>query len=398
MRANEKILTVILMGLILTVPLSAQNRDKKILSLKTVVEREYIRDALSDSWQLSAIMDYKYNPDGNLAILVKYDAWRNDSISRVDYNYTPSDLLTEYVVSVWEIDDWSPDTKYYYTYTAEGKAGQRILRWDGETWAVSRLDTLFQYDLYGLLIKSENFRWKNDEWLNDHTVYYENNPAGKLALKYSISGAGENLSRVFYSYDAYNRLNEMYAQFYRDGNWENEWRRVYTYDRCSVLKKLVRQSWDGLQWVDILMSEFEHSVFWNGPSDGKVNICYNGKPMTVSVKSLGAFLNRGACIGMCAEELLPEANEDISGKNGSGTETPYSVYPNPTSDLFTVRSVDGFTMIGGIELVTMRGEVVRSLMFDNVPEVTVNIDDLKPGRYFVVITGDADWSSAIIVR
>ena len=41
---------------------------------------------------------------------------------------------------------------------------------------------------------------------------------------------------------------------------------------------------------------------------------------------------------------------------------------------------------------------MRSLRFDDVPEAKVNIDDLRPGRYFVVVSGDSDWSSAIVVR
>lgn len=398
MRINMRIITLILSGLIFTAPMFAQKRDKNILSLKTIVEREYVRDAVSGSWLLSAIMDYKYNPDGNLVDLVKYDSPGNDSISRVDYTYTFAGLLNEYVVSLWDGDNWNPDTKYYYTYTSEGKAGQRILRWNGEVWSVSRLDTLFQYDLNGLLIQSENFRWKNSEWQRDHIVYYENNAAGKLAMKYSISEAGEYLSRVFYSYDTRDRLYEMYAQFYREGAWENEWRRVYSYDRCSVLKSLVRQSWDGEKWVDILMSAFEHSVFWGGSSDGKVNICYNGNSMTVSVNVLDNFLRKGACIGICEEEFLPGTNEDVTEEYGSVTGSPYSIFPVPASGQFTVKSIDGLTMIGGVELVSMRGEVVMSFRYDDVPEVTVNIDDLKPGRYFVLISGGTDWSSAIVVR
>lgn len=398
MRINEKIMTGVLMGFIITAPVFAQKRDKPVLSLKTIVEREYTRDDVTNAWQLSAIMDYNYYPEGKQESLVKYDAATNDSISRVDYNYTSAGLLNDYVVSLWDGGSWRPDTKYSYTYTSEGKAGQRILRWNGTAWTASRLDTLFQYDMNGLLIRSENFRWKDNEWQKDHTIYYENSPTGKLALKYSLSEAGEYLSQVFYLYDAYDRLSEMYAQFYREGVWENGWRRVYSYDRCSVLKSLVRQSWDGEKWVDILMSEFEHSVFWNGPSDGKVNICYNGKSMTVSVNVLDVFLKKGACIGICEEELLLEANEDTGAESGSVTDTPYSVFPNPASDIVTVRSVNGLTMITGVDLITMHGEVVRSLRYDDVPEVTVNIQDLKPGRYFVVISGGADWSSAIVVK
>lgn len=398
MRINEKIKTSVLIGLMFTVPLFAQKKDKPVLSLKTTVEREYFRDSVSDTWQLSAIMDYDYNTDGKLADLVKYDAATNDSISRVDYTYTSDGLLNDYVVSLWNSDGWRPDTKYSYTYTGSRKASQRILRWNGAVWAVSRLDTLFQYDVNGLLIQSENFRLKDNVWQPDHIVFYENSPTGKISLKYSTSSAGEYLSQVFYLYDAYDRLSEMYAQFYREGNWENGWRRIYSYDRCSVMKSLVRQSWDGDEWIDILMSEFEHSVFWNGPSDGKVKICYNGNSLTVSVNVLDMFLLKGACIGICEEELLPETNEDTGEKSASGTDSPYSIFPNPVSDHFTVRGVNGLTMITGVDLITMRGEVVRSLRYDDVPEVTVNIHDLKPGRYFVVISGDTEWSSAIVVK
>lgn len=398
MRINAKIKTSVLIGLMFTVPLFAQKKDRPVLSLRTTVEREYIRDPVSDTWQLSAIMDYDYNTFGKLAELVKYDATTNDSISRVDYTYASDGQLNNYVVSLWNSDGWRPDTKYFYTYTASGKAGQRILRWNGAAWAASRLDTLFQYDVNGLLIQSENFRLKDNVWQPDHTVFYENSPTGKLSLKYSTSSAGEYLSQVFYLYDAYDRLSEMYAQFYREGNWENGWRRIYSYNRCSVMKSLVRQSWDGDEWIDILMSEFEHSVFRIGPPNGTVKICYNGNSLAVSVNMLDVFLLNGACIGICEEELLQNGNEFVEEKSGFVTDTPYTIFPNPASEHVTVRSANGLTMIGGVELVNMKGEVVRSLRYDDVSEVSVTIDDMKPGWYFVVISGDVNWSSAIIVR
>jgi len=398
MKTAYRILKCSLCALLVTLPVTAQRPSRELLSLKTVLEKEYSWNASSGAWQLSSKIDYSYNAEGEQINLVKYDAITSDSISKVDYSYTPESLLSYYIVSLWNDEGWGPDTKYSYTYTSAGKASQRILRWNGTEWNATKLDTLFQYDINGLLIQSENYRWKDNEWLKDHTIYYEYSPTGKLTRKYSISEAGVYLSQVLYSYDSYDRLSEMLAQFYNDGRWDNGWRKLYSYDKCSVLKTMVRQEWGDGNWGNTLMSEFEHTLFWGGQTNGKVNICHNGHSITVPVNVLEIFLLQGDCIGICEGELLQGAEDNPDGQDGTEMNDVYSVFPNPASEQVTVISASGLTLINRVDLISVKGELMRSFRYDNIPEVTIYVGDLKPGRYYVVISGDIAWSSSLIVN
>jgi len=387
-----------LIALLLSLGISAQRRDKELLTLKTTTENEYLWNTGSADWLLSAKMDYRYNSAGDLLCMVKYDALSGDSITRVDYTYTGSSEIADYTVSLWSGMMWEPETKYSYIYTETGKASQRILIWDGSMWNNSRLDTLFIYDLNGQLLNSENYRWKENAWVKDHTITYEYGSNGKISLKYSVSTGGVNLSQVFYLYDPFNRITEMYAQFYRDGQWENGWRREYYYDRCSVLKTLIRQAWDGIQWVNTLKSEYDHTVFWGGQEDGKVQLCYNGRNIIVSVRVLEVFLEKGACIGSCEGEDGEVMEREMDSISNSHISAPYIIYPNPAEDKFMICPAEGSAPVSKVEIFDIRGNIVRSITGSNSPELSIDRGHLKSGRYFVVISGETAFTTTVIFK
>lgn len=388
----------VLITLLLSSGVSAQRRNERLLPLKTRTESEYIWNTGSADWLLSAKMDYRYNSAGDLLSMVKYDAQTGDSITRVDYSYTGFSEIADYTVSLWTGMIWEPETKYSYIYTTSGKASQRILRWDGSAWNNSRLDTLFIYDINGQLLHSENYRWKDNAWVKDHTITYEYGSNGKISLKYSLSTGGANLSQVFYLYDPFNRITEMYAQFYRDGQWENGWRREYYYDRCSVLKTLIRQSWDGIQWVNTLKSEFDHTVFWGGQEDGKVQLCHNGRTIIVSVRVMEGFLERGACIGSCEGEDAEVMKMEIDSESKSHSNAPYIIYPNPAENKFMISASEGSAPVSKVEIFDISGNVVRSITGYNSHELSIDRGNLKSGSYIVVISGATSFTTTVIFK
>lgn len=388
----------VLLMLLVSGKIGAQHGGEQSVSLKTNIESEYKWNAQTLTWQLSAVMRYGYNPDGNLTDLVKYDAVSGDSISRVDYFYDPSTELSAYIVSLWAGQDWMLTTKYSYTFSSSERESQRISRWDGTGWINGSLDTLYVYGIDGLLLQSENFQWKNEAWVKDHTIVYEYGDNGRISRRYSLSTVGDYLSQVFYLYDEQNNLKEMYAQFYRSGQWENEWRRTYLYDRCRVLKTLIRQAWDGSEWINVLKSEFEHTIYWNGPVNGKVDLCHKGRTITVSVNAMEVHLQHGDCIGRCAGGDEAENEAEIREKmNGKGNGS-YIIYPNPASDKFTVSSADCSDPIIKAELFDIKGNLVKFIPGNNCLELTIDRGDLKSGKYFVIITGGKSCTSVVILK
>jgi hypothetical protein len=398
MRIVKTLYVSVLLVILLSGQLRAQQGGGQIASLKTYTESEYLWDAQTPDWQLSAIMKYGYDPEGNLTELVKYNALSGDSISRVDYYYDQSSELSAYIVSLWSGQTWVPNTRYSYTYSSAGKESQRIGRWNGAGWINGSLDTLYVYGIDGHLLQSENFKWKNGYWVKDHTIFYEYGENGKLMKKYSISPTGEYLSQVFYQYDLINRLSEMVAQFYRNGQWENEWRRTYIYDRCGVLKTLIRQAWDGIAWSDVLKSEFEHTIYWNGPVKGKVVMCHKGRTIMVSVNVMEIHLQHGDCIGNCSQGAETDTRNNLQDLSSTQMRGSYIIYPNPASYSFSISAANGSDPIIKVELYDSKGNLVKSIPGNNCSELIVDKGDLKSGKYFVVISGKTPFSSTVILN
>ena len=378
--------------------LAAQGQGRKILELKTETEKEYTWDDTGLSWQLTGVSDYVYTPVGDLMTLTKYDAVSGDSIHRIDYLYTPDSRIASYTTSLWTANGWRPDSRYAYLYNSYGKTSQRILRWDGSQWIARSLDTLFQYDQSGRLIQSENFRIKSGILVPDHTIMYEYGSNGKMSLKYSLTPEGNYISEVAYNYDGYGRTAEMLARFYRNGAWEDDWRREYYYDRCGVLKKMIRQWWVAGEWKELIMSDFEHTVLWNNPTNGHVAVCFNGNSLIVSLRALETYLSMGACIGECVESepTFPDPGNPGPGKGQK--ENALLLYPNPASESFVVRLQEECGAIDRVDIYNVNGNLEKSIEGDGLNELTVNREETRPGRYLVVIRGEQDYVTTIIFK
>ena len=378
--------------------LAAQSQAREILELKTETEKEYTWNDTVLLWQLTGVSDYVYTAYGDLMTLTKYDAISGDSLHRIDYSYTPDSRIASYTTSLWTDNGWSPDSRYAYLYSSYGKTSQRILRWDGSQWVARSLDTLFQYDQSGRLTQSENFRIKSGIPVPDHTVRYEYGSNGKMSLKYSLTPEGNYISEVAYNYDNYDRMAEMVARFYRNGVWEYEWRREYYYDRCGVLKKMIRQWWLDNGWKDLIMSDFEHTVLWNNPTNGHVAVCLDGKSLIVSLRALETYLRMGACIGECAESEssfpVPENPERSKENKGNAL----LLFPNPASESFVVRLQEECGTIGRVDIYNVNGNIEKSVEGNGLNELTINREETRPGRYLVVIRGEQDYVTTIIFK
>jgi hypothetical protein len=388
---------IVLLTLGISGHLFGQKGNLQNVEFKIVTEIEYTWDNSTNDWLKSAIMQYDYSSTGDLSRILKTQAGTNDPLLKIDYYYTSSSALLAYEIYEWTAEEWIGSTNYSYDYLDNKQVKQLIQTWFDGGWINTSLDSVFAYDANDLLVQSTNFRWKNNKWLEDHIIYYEYDENMKLIRKYSVSMSEVNLSQVFYSYTPDGQYDEMYAQFYRNGQWENSWRREYHYDNCGNLLSIIRQSWISGEWINSSKSVYTKKLIPDGIHNGKVTICHKGHTITVSINALEAHLKHGDCIGECVNEIHPDFSV-VSPKCDKADENPFEIYPNPARYNFIVKAYDPLYTIKRVDLIDMHGNIVRSVSGNNSPEVQIERNNLKNGKYFVKITGDEIVTLVVILN
>jgi hypothetical protein len=89
------------------------------------------------------------------------------------------------------------------------------------------------------------------------------------------------------------------------------------------------------------------------------------------------------------DNLVVEATleESLLGINEANEVATFSVFPNPSTNNFTITSSNSAT-INGVEMYDVNGRIVKSLEFDNLSSAEVNIADLSQGVYMLKISSD----------
>ena len=161
---------------------------------------------------------------------------------------------------------------------------------------------------------------------------------------------------------------------------------------------MIRQWWIDNEWKDLIMSDFEHTVLWNNPTNGHVAVCFNGNSLIVSLRALETYLSMGACIGECmeSESSLPDLGNPGPGKGQK--ENALILYPNPASESFVVRLQEESGTIDRVDIYTVNGNLEKSVEGTGLSEVTVAREGLRPGRYLVVIRGEQDYVTTVVFK
>jgi hypothetical protein len=74
-----------------------------------------------------------------------------------------------------------------------------------------------------------------------------------------------------------------------------------------------------------------------------------------------------------------------------------SVYPNPTHDAVSIDLKKQFTRIR-LSLVDVSGMVLKEAAFYNSSNVLLNVADVIPGNYVLVIEADGKYKTAMITK
>lgn len=74
----------------------------------------------------------------------------------------------------------------------------------------------------------------------------------------------------------------------------------------------------------------------------------------------------------------------------------FSLFPNPTSSVFTIQSNN--QLINSVQVTDINGRIVKNSSFETVTNATLDISDLKSGMYFVSVQTDNGFGTTKIMK
>ncbi len=359
----------------------------------TKQQKEYRWDENTTNWQLAAVIKFTYNYDieGLLTEQNKFDALSGAPLSRVVYTYGSNQERTSTTVFEWKNEQWVGITRYLYEFDSNlRESGKVVQGWDGSMWKNNTHDMEYIYDENGLFRQWSNYRWKNEQWVFDYFVYMDYNDRGWMIKKFSIRPVGNNLSQVFYEYNQNGKYTVMYAQFWRNGAWENSWKRLYDYDDCGMGSGITYQSWINGQWINT--SRIESELMINpGYSGKKVPLCHNGHTIWVSKNAVPAHLAHGDCLGECLVEERGSGKKSATLEAAPAEETfsenSLRIYPNPAREQINVSLGDNENQVTRISLHDLSGRILYQLPVNGESELNIPRGNLQEGIYFLRLEG-----------
>lgn len=183
---------------------------------------ESVWDTVGNSWVFNDSVKYSYNINGDITLATSYTStspgWQQTS------TYNAGGKLISSIGKNWNGSGWDNVYQSAYTYDANGNMTQQ----SSQQWVVSV--------------------WEND-FKMDYTYDANNNQTQYIAQQWNTStSAWENNYKENITYNAGNQILQMSDQVWNVSVWENDWKEDVTYNGSGVLVSAIDQIWNGSSW------------------------------------------------------------------------------------------------------------------------------------------------------
>ena len=322
------------------------------------------------------IQRYYDDLSGNTAYYV-LQVWNGTAYvnsSRTDYSYNPQGYLSKEVFSRFEDNAWVSYQQHLYNYDGEMTVMTylRQMMYSPGVWTDFSYKN-YIYDEQGRLIE------RNEQRISDGVIFWAE----------------------LFTYDETNRVavrirqGQKYDPVTRTYPLVNLNRQIYSYDRFGDLSEYLIENYAGGTWVLAGKSKYFRTLLL----DKFVPVCYRGQTITVTVRVALRLLNYGAKLGTC-ECLYPDGIPDNAKSGGNGIksgEPALTVYPNPARSEITVVLPEASAGYNEISIYSQSGSLMQRAGSGSLPE-TIDISGLRPGSYYLVVTGSGESLSTTFVK
>jgi hypothetical protein len=348
----------------------------------------YRWDAAIADWQPYQVQIYSY-ADGLLTGILTREHSTGKEVARTDYLYNETGRIVSAVNYIFR-DAWGFSTRSLTDYDSyERVSSVRVQKWSGEIWAEDRLQQNYEYNTEGKVTHYESVYWRNNSWTMPTASTLNYNDSGDLESHVATRPDGNIDYRIIYEYDGTGLQTKLYTQYPEDGGWSNWNLRTYTYDGCGRKSFQVQYSGEGPDWIPSIKTVFFSSFRISNYPGRKVPVCHKGHTIWISVHAVDAHLRHGDCIGECiSDRAQPPASKKCA---------PFTVYPNPARGRATIRfNSDCECQKKKVELTDFSGKVIKAFTVGDNSDLIIDRGSLRPGHYFIRVTGSEVWSLPLI--
>jgi hypothetical protein len=343
---------------------------------------------LSD-WEPSQVQLYGYT-DGKLTEILTKDFATGNKLARSVYAYNDlgrMESATNYSFS----GSWILSTRALYEYDYIGRASLvRVQKWTDGAWSEDRLQQNYVYDLNDKLTGYETIYWRSGAWTMPTVSVLNYNDPGKLESRIATRPDGNIDYRIIYEYNDRGVQTQFYTQYPAGSGWSNWNLRTFEYNNCGRKSAQVQYSGEGPDWIPYTRTEFFESFREELYPYRKIAICHNGHTIRVAVQAVDAHLRHGDCIGECLDEQEKRGPEQFRNP-------PFSVFPNPAKERFTVRfDRNDECNVNTIELADFNGRIVKTWTVRENSDLVIERGKLNPGYYYIRLKGDQVFSQLVV--
>lgn len=374
-----KNITLLLMGTIITIALSAQvenpfqSRQKSLLKATSIPKPTEVidQDWVAPNW----INEYR--------TVVSYNA---------DNDYSQMNFQE------WKNNDWQTNERTTYYYLSKGIEQYRIdeeLNPDTHAWEIAaRTDNTYENGKIKTVTRSETNEGVLYASERITYTYDSNNYLISMLIEYRDEDAGsdwEEYLKTTYSNHPDGRVQSSVVQFKMPApiGWKYQYRDDYSYDGNKLLQ-IIHLKHDGTNWLDDSRNRYSYypngneetdieeklengnwvmerliTTWWNAKNE-PTEMLYQDREANTWVNDFRTLFLYGTSTGSKAVEALR-----------------IRVFPNPTQDLINITTDDALNA-AEIQIIDTQGRVITTQRHKGASS-TIDVAGLSAGNYFVVL-------------
>ena len=324
--------------------------QKETQTLNTYDGSNYLTNSLTQTWVSASA------------------TWANSL--QTNYTNNPDGTVSESVMQSWDSGSsmWNDVQRSTYTYNA----AKDILTHTSEIWVgywLNSSKTTNTYNGSGYLTNTLNQSWDliASNWKNANQTNFTYNPNGTVSQSvkqiWNASNVWVNNERISYTYTADNKVLVAITEIWGGINWLLDSRESNTYDASGYLTNSLSQQWSNFSGVWINQTQ---SIFTNTPSGSPIQIVTQTWDTGSSSWNNATRITFNYTLGI--SEFIQERG--------------FVVYPNPATDVITVKMSDSFNAV--YYIADQTGRIVKKGEL-NSETTSLNISALVKGVYFFSI-------------
>ncbi len=367
------------------------------------------------TWTLDRITYQTFDSKDNIIRTLTVKANSPDSISRIEYTYTPLGDTAGFITYNYNHrKEWVPEEKVERTYDALRRL-QSIAYYDWEY--VKKVWTgfnkyIFSYTATGNLEQTLTHSWRQPgQWeVDGRELYtYTNNQLTEKTIQYGDGTTWTDISRQLYYYvnglldsvqHKYHNLgvgwedNLKYKYTYNSvGLCDTEWifqydmekaiqRILYDYTDTKKMARLIQQTPDGFAWKNQSKNELTYDVLDN------------------EISHMGSSWENGAWVLTTHDFIFrmyydPYNPDEASVADTKANNPKVNVYPIPSVNMINVLAEWETPQPFTVSITTLDGRLVKQ--WDEKPTTTyrqtIPVNTLPAGNYIITLQSAEGTSS-----